>query len=177
MVEIISTISAWILPSIIAFILLYGYIRKVPVYEAFIDGAKEGFPTAVSIIPPLVGMLVAISIFKDSGALDMFVGIIKPILVFLHIPTDIVPLAFLRPITGTGALAFTETLIKTHGPDSFIGKLAAVMQGSTDTTLYILTVYFGSVGIRKAKYALKVGLLADLAGIIASIYICVVIFG
>ncbi|MEX2104666.1 MAG: nucleoside recognition domain-containing protein, partial [Bacilli bacterium] len=127
--------------------------------------------------PPLVGMLVGITIFKDSGALDMFVGMVKPVLVLFHIPTDIVPLAMLRPITGSGALAFTETLIKTNGPDSFIGRLASTMQGSTDTTLYILTVYFGSVGIRKAKYALKVGLLADLAGIIASIYICVLVFG
>src|SRR5699024_1524918 len=129
------------------------------------------------LLPFLVGMIVSISILRSSGALEAFIGLISPFLAFLGIPADIVPLALVRPISGTAALGMTTELIDTHGPDSFIGRLASTMQGSTDTTLYILTVYFGAVGIRKMGNALKVGLLADLVGIIASIIIVTIIFG
>lgn len=174
--ELISLISIWLIPLLIVFILLYGTAKRVPTYETFVEGAKEGFGMAVSIIPFLVGMLVAISVFRASGAMDFIIEILKPVLQGVGVPTEIVPLALIRPISGTGALGMTADLIATHGPDSFIGRLASTMQGSTDTTFYIITVYFGAVGIRKMGDALKVGLLADLAGIVASIIVVTIVF-
>lgn len=173
----ILVISTWFIPILLAFILLAGTIKKIPTYETFTEGAKEGFSIAISLIPFLVGMLVAISVFRASGAMDFLIGLIAPLLAYIGVPSDIVPLAFIRPISGTGALGMTSDLIATYGPDSFIGRLASTMQGSTDTTFYILTVYFGAVGIRKMGYALKVGLLADLVGIIASIIVVTLVFG
>jgi spore maturation protein B len=147
------------------------------VYETFVEGAKDGFGTAIKIIPHLVGMMVAVTVFRASGALDFILGLLSPLLSLLHIPPDIVPLALIRPISGAGALAIMTDIIEQFGPDSFLGRLASTMQGSTDTTLYVLTVYFGAVGIRKIRYALKVGLWADFAGVIASIFIVSLIFG
>src|SRR5699024_6342745 len=130
-----------------------------------------------SLLPFLVGMIVSISIFRSSGALEAFVYVISPILASVGIPPDIVPLALLRPLSAPPAFEWALELIDTHGPASFIGRLASTMQGSTDTTLYILTVYFGAVGIKKMSYALKVGLLADLIGIIAAVVIVTIVFG
>ncbi|MCM3698213.1 spore maturation protein [Paenibacillus macerans] len=161
----------------IAFIPLYAYFKKVPVYESFVDGAKDGFSTAIGIIPHLVGMMVAISVFRASGALDMLVGWMAPLLTRLNVPPEVLPLGFLRPLTGTGSLAFTTDLIKTYGPDSMIGRIASTIQGSTDTTLYVLTVYFGAVGIKNGRYALKVGLFSDVVGFVAAIVVCVLLFG
>ncbi|NCU18316.1 spore maturation protein [Pallidibacillus pasinlerensis] len=175
--QIISTVSLWLIPIIIVAVLLHGTWKRVPTYEIFVEGGKEGIKIAVSIIPFLVGMLVAISIFRASGALEFFVGLLRPFLEFFGIPAEIVPLAFLRPISGNAALGVTSDLIATYGPDSFVGRLASVMQGSTDTTFYILTVYFGAVGIKKMGNALKIGLIADFIGITASIVIVTLIFG
>ena len=175
--EFISLVSLWIIPVIICTILLYGTYKKVPTYETFVEGGKEGIKIAVSIIPFLVGMLVAISIFRASGALDFIIDLLRPALYALGVPPEIVPLALIRPISGTAALGMTTDIIATHGPDSFIGRLASTMQGSTDTTLYVLTVYFGAVGIKKMGDALKVGLLADLVGIIVAIVVVILIFG
>ncbi|MBN8190802.1 spore maturation protein [Bacillus sp. NTK074B] len=172
----ITTISLWLIPVMIGFILIYGTIKKVPTYEVFVDGGKEGIKIAVSIIPFLIGMLVAITIFRESGALEFFVGLMRPALLALGIPPEIVPLAIIRPISGTAALGMMSDMIATYGPDSFIGRLASTLQGSTDTTLYVLTVYFGAVGIRKMGDALKVGLLADLVGIAAAIFIVTIMF-
>ncbi len=119
---------------------------------------KEGIQIAISILPFMVGMLVSISIFRSSGALDAMISVMKPMLDLIHVPAEIVPLALIRPISGSAGLSITTDLIATYGPDSFIGRLASTMQGSTDTTFYILTVYFGAVGIRKMGDALKVGL-------------------
>ena len=138
---------------------LYGTIKKVPTYESFVEGGKEGIQIAISILPFMVGMLVSISIFRSSGALDAMISVMKPMLDLIHVPAEIVPLALIRPISGSAGLSITTDLIATYGPDSFIGRLASTMQGSTDTTFYILTVYFGAVGIRKMGDALKVGLL------------------
>ncbi len=172
----IAAISIWLIPLFIVFVLAYGTYKKVPTYETFVDGGKEGLKIAIQLIPFLVGMLVAISVFRASGAMDAITQFIEPLLFIFGVPADIVPLALMRPISGTGALAITADLIKTHGPDSFIGRLASTMQGSTDTTLYILTVYFGAVGIKKMGDALKVGLLADVVGIVASIVIVTIVF-
>ncbi|KYG33161.1 spore maturation protein [Alkalihalobacillus trypoxylicola] len=174
---VLTMVSIWIIPLLIGFVLIYGTLKKVPTYEAFVEGAKDGFGLAISIIPYLVGMLVAISVFRASGAMEFIVDLLKPVLGIVGVPAEVVPLAMIRPISGTGALGMTTDLIATFGPDSFIGKLASVMQGSTDTTLYILTVYFGAVGIKKMGDALKVGLLSDLVGLIAAIVICTIVFG
>jgi spore maturation protein B len=165
------------IPILICFIILYGTFKKIPTYETFVEGGKEGIQMSFSIIPFLVGMLVAISIFRASGALEFFVGFLRPLLEMLHIPAEIVPLAIIRPISGTAALGMTSDLISVYGPDSHIGRLAAVIQGSTDTTFYVLTVYFGAVGIKKMGDALKVGLLADLVGIAAAIVVVALVFG
>lgn len=177
MLQILTLVSTWAIPVAIAGILTIGIWRRVPIYETFIDGAKDGFDVAVSIIPHLVGMLVAVEVFRDSGALGALIGIFAPLLHLLHMPEELVPLALLRPISGAGSTAVMTNIFTQYGPDSFFGKLASVMQGSTDTTLYILTVYFGSVGIRQYRYALTVGLLSDLVGIIASVIIVQFLFG
>ena len=177
MLQLISLISSWAIPVMITFIPLYAYTRKVPVYESFVEGAKDGFGTAIAIIPHLVGMMVAISVFRASGALDYFMGFIAPLLQGFGVPAEVLPLGLLRPLTGTGSLAYTTELIRTHGPDSLIGLIASTIQGSTDTTLYVLTVYFGAVGIRNGRYALKVGLFSDIVGFIAAIVICMIVFG
>ncbi|WP_108672301.1 spore maturation protein [Peribacillus acanthi] len=173
----ITMISLWIIPILIAFILVYGTYKKVPTYESFVEGGKEGITISFSIIPFLVGMLVAISVFRSSGALDAFVHLLKPAFEAIGVPAEVVPLAIIRPISGTAALGMTSDLMATYGADSFIGRLASTIQGSTDTTFYVLTVYFGAVGIKKMGDALKVGLLADLLGFAAAIIIITLIFG
>ncbi|MFC7371197.1 spore maturation protein [Fictibacillus iocasae] len=172
----VQSFSVWFIPILIGFILLYGTMKKVPTYETFVEGGKEGFSMAISVIPYLVGMLVAISVFRASGALDIVLDAFRPLFSLLHVPAEIVPLGLLRTISGTGALGMTSDLMATYGPDSFIGRLASTIQGSTDTTFYVLTVYFGAVGIRKMGYALKVGLLADLIGFAASIVVVSLVF-
>jgi spore maturation protein B len=175
--EIVSTISLWFIPVLIGFILVYGTFKKVPTYESFVEGGKEGIKMAVSIIPFLVGMMVAISVFRASGALDLMVDFIRPALEKVGVPAEIVPLAIIRPISGTAALGMTSDLIGVYGPDSFIGRLAATLQGSTDTTFYVLTVYFGAVGIKKMGDALKVGLMADAVAIGTAIIVVTIMFG
>ncbi|EJL40977.1 spore maturation protein B [Brevibacillus agri] len=176
MYQWVSLLSLWAIPVTIAFVLLYGWKREVPVYETFVEGAKGGLTTTIRILPHLIAMMVAVSMFRESGALDLLLRGIKPVLDMLHFPEELVPLALLRPLTGTGSLAIATDLIAQYGPDSFFGRLAATMQGSTDTTLYVLTVYFGAVGIRNSSYALKVGLWSDLAGVIFSLLIVSYVF-
>ena len=173
---ILSTVSKWAIPFLLLIIPLCGIIKKVPVYEALVEGAEEGFTTAVRIIPFLVGMLVAISVFRASGAMDVLISLIRPLMVALGAPPDVLPLAIMRPLSGSGALGLATELMKVYGPDSMIGRMASVMQGTTDTTFFVLTVYFGSVGIKRFKYAVVTGLSADLTGLLASIYICNLLF-
>ncbi|AXI09380.1 spore maturation protein [Oceanobacillus zhaokaii] len=174
---IITALSTWLIPCFLLIVLSVASWKRIPAYELFVEGGKEGVKMAFSLLPFLVGMIVSISILRSSGAIDAIINLISPVLMAIGVPPEIVPLAFVRPISGTAALGITTELISTHGPDSFIGRLASTMQGSMDTTLYILTVYFGAVGIKKMKYALKVGLLADLVGIITSILIVKMVFG
>jgi len=173
----ITAVSTWIIPLFLLTVLLIATWKRLPAYELFVEGGKDGIKIAFSILPFLVGMLVSISILRSSGALEAFINLIAPFLTMIGIPPDVVPLAFVRPISGNAALGMTAELVGEHGPDSFIGRLASTMQGSTDTTLYILTVYFGAVGIKRMGYALKVGLLADLIGILASVIIVNIVFG
>ncbi|MFP3387931.1 spore maturation protein [uncultured Brevibacillus sp.] len=176
MYQWVSLLSLWAIPVMIAFVLLYGWSKRVPVYETFVEGAKGGLTTTIRILPHLIAMMVAVTMFRESGALELLLSAIRPALDAIHFPEEIVPLALLRPMTGTGSLAIATDLIAQYGPDSFLGRLAATMQGSTDTTLYVLTVYFGAVGIRNSAYALKVGLWSDLAGVIFSLIIVSYVF-
>lgn len=177
MYSLFTQLSSYMIPAIIVFVPLYAIIiKRQPVYEVFVDGAKDGFETAIGIIPHLVGMMVAISMFRASGAMDMMLSVVRPLFDFFGIPSEVLPLGILRPITGAGSLAFTADLIATFGPDSLIGRIASTVQGSTDTTLYVLTVYFGAVAVRNSKYALKVGLISDFVGFVAAIIICMLVF-
>ncbi|GAB2574265.1 spore maturation protein B [Gracilibacillus alcaliphilus] len=176
MVESLTIISIWLVPLLIMLILITALIKRVPAYEVFVEGGKEGLQMAVSLLPFLLGMLVAIAILRSSGALDALVQLLQPLLDLLGIPAELAPLAILRPISGTAALGVTADIIQVYGPDSFLGRLASTMQGSTDTTLYILTVYFGAVGIKKMGNALKIGLIADFIGIIVSVIIVTWLF-
>lgn len=172
--RVIAEISRWAIPLLLLFIPVIAYLRKVPVYESFVAGAEDGFKTGVRILPFLVGMLVSIRIFVDSGALNIIAHWLHPFFAFLGLDSNfaaIIPLAIMRPLSGSGALGVATQLINEYGPDSYIGRLASTLQGSTDTTFFVLTVYFGSVGIKKYRYALKLGLLADLIGLIASVWI------
>jgi spore maturation protein B len=176
MYQLVSLLSLWAIPVMLSFILVYGWQKRVPVYETFVEGAKGGLGTVIRIMPHLIAMMVAISLFRESGALDLLLQLLRPFLSLLHVPEEIVPLALLRPLSGTGSLAIATDIIAQYGPDSMLGRLAATMQGSTDTTLYVLTVYFGAVGIRNGAYALKVGLWSDLAGVIASLLVVYYVF-
>lgn len=166
---VLATLSAWLLPVLISTVLVMGWIRRVPVYNTFVDGAKGGFVISVRLIPHLVAMMVAVMVFRESGAMDILLRALAPVLRFLDIPPEVAPLGLLRPISGNGSLALMTDIFHRHGPDSALGILASTMQASTDTTLYIVTVYFGSIGIRNFRYALKVGLLADLTSVLASV--------
>ena len=172
----IQQLSTLIIPLLILFIIGYGLYKKVPVYEEFVDGAKQGFSTAVRIIPYLVAMLFAIAMFRASGAMESLVSFADPVFSILGIPAEILPMAIIRPMTGSGSVGVLAELIQTHGEDSIIVKIAATMFGSTETTLYVLAVYFGSVGVKKTRYALQAGLIADATGFIAAVAVCYWLF-
>lgn len=176
MLALLDTVSRWAIPFLLLAVPIYGFLKRLPVYETFVEGAEEGFYTAVKIIPFLVGMLVAISVFRASGAMDYAIQAIMPLMQKLGAPAEVMPLAMMRPLSGSGALGLATELIKLYGPDSLIGRMASVMQGTTDTTFFVLTVYFGSVGIKRSRYALLTGLSADITGLIASIYVCNLLF-
>ena len=164
--------TALIIPLLILFIVSHGLYKKVAVYEEFVEGAKEGFGTAVKIIPYLVAILFAIAMFRESGAMESLINFIAPVFTLLGIPVETLPMAIIRPMTGSGSVAVLAELIQTHGEDSIIVKIAATMFGSTETTLYVLAVYFGAVGIKKTSYALQAGLIADATGFFAAVAVC-----
>jgi spore maturation protein B len=174
---VITVLSAWLIPLFILLAIVYAHFKGVHVFDTFVEGAREGFSTAVGLIPYLVAMLVAISLFRQSGAMDLMASLLMPVLGRFDIPPEILPLAVMRPVSGSSALAIMTEILQTRGPDSYLGRLASTMQGSTDTTLFVITVYFGSVGIRKARHALPVGLMADLAGFVAALAVCKLVFG
>jgi len=170
-------LSRWAIPFLLFIIPSAGYLRGLPVYQVFVEGAEEGFQIAVRIIPYLVAMLVAVGVFRSSGAMELAASCLQPLLSKIGLPAEALPLALMRPFSGSAALGLAAEIIKTHGPDSFLGRLASTMQGSTDTTFFVLTLYFGSVGIRRYRHAVICGLLADLTGLLASVYICHRLFG
>ena len=162
--------SVWIMPTLIFGMILTGVVRGVPVYESFIEGAKEGFNLGVMIIPYLIAILTAIGMFRASGGLNMLVQWIEPVTSLIRLPGEVLPLALLRPLSGSGAFGITAELVQTYGADSYIGNLASTMNGSTETTFYVLAVYFGSVGVHRYRHALWAGLAADITGVFASIF-------
>ena len=181
MIDIYSTTTA----NVFLFLIIIGFIlagvrKKVNVYDAFVDGAKEGFNTAVRIIPYLVAILVAIGVFRASGSMDYIINGVATVVGWCGIDSEFVaalPTAIMKPLSGSGARGLMVDAMTTYGADSFVGRMACIFQGSTDTTFYILAVYFGSIGVSKTRHAVPCGLLADLAGIISSIFICYLFFG
>jgi spore maturation protein B len=172
----LDAISLWAMPVLLVAIPFVGLIRKVKVYDVFIEGAKEGFDVGVKIIPFLVGILVAIGMFRASGAMDLLMAGLRPLVTATRFPAELVPLAILRSLTGSGSLAFTTDLIKTYGPDSTIARMAATMYGSSETTFYVLAVYFGAVGARRTRHAVPAALVGDLAAAIAAVAVCAWMF-
>src|SRR5574344_282339 len=173
---VLNFISLWALPFIITLILTVALIKKAPVYEVFTDGAKDGFKVAVNIIPHLVAIMVGISMFRASGAIDSITACCSGLLAKLHIPSNVLPLIIVRPLSGSAALGVFSDIATSAGPTAYATKLAAVMVGSSETTFYVLAVYFGYVGITKFRYALIVGLLADILAAILSIIVCAWLF-
>ena len=164
--EIVSKI---ILPIFIIVIIFYGVKKKINVYDTFLEGAKEGLMTTFSIFPAIIAMIFAINIFLDSNVLGFIMKLLSPMLGNINMPLEIIPMALLRPVSGTASLAIMNDIFKSFGPDSFIGRLASVLQGCTDTTIYVIALYFGTVKITKIRHALWGGLFADLIGIIAAV--------
>ena len=173
---VIEAISLYAIPFILISIPLYGLVKKVKVYEVFTEGAKDGFKTAVTIIPFLVGMLVAIGVFRVSGAMDIITNLFSGITSKIGMPGEVLPMALMKPLSGGGASGVMNDLFTTYGPDSLIGRMASVMNGSTETTFYVLAVYFGAVGIKKTRHALPAGLIADLVGIITAVVVTNMMF-
>ncbi|RUR16678.1 spore maturation protein [Legionella sp. km535] len=169
--------SNWMFLTFIVGIPLYAAFKKVNVFDAFVVGAKKGFDTSISIIPYLIAMMVAIGMLRASGFFDLLNQLLAPLLAMIGMPPEVLPLALIRPFSGSASTGVMAELIHQYGGDSLIAKTAATMMGSTETTFYVIAVYFGSVGIRRTRHAIPVGLLADFAGVIASVLICRYLFG
>ncbi|MDH5424969.1 MAG: spore maturation protein [Gammaproteobacteria bacterium] len=165
-------LTSLLIPLLILFIISFGLMKKIAVYEEFIEGAKDGFSTAVKIMPYLVAMLFAIAMFRASGAMAGLISVIGPLFSVVGIPAEVLPMAIMRPLTGSGSVGVLSELVVQYGADSIIVKVAATMFGSTETTLYVLAVYFGAINVNKTAYALQAGLIADFTGFIAAVFVC-----
>jgi len=171
-VRSVNALSLLALPFLLSFFPSYAAARRVKVYEEFVEGAKEGFNVILRIIPFLVTILVAIGMFKGAGGIDLLTEWLTPVLAPLHFPSDLLPLALMRPLSGSGTLALLTEIVHRLGPDNIVSLTAATIYGSTETTFYVAAVYFGSVGVKQTRHAIPAGLLADLVGVIASVAIC-----
>ena len=174
--NIIEVVSKLAIPLLILIFIGYGAMKKVKVYESFVEGAKDGFNIAVKIIPYLVAMLIAIGIFRAGGAMDWLIIALKPVTSFIGMPAEALPMALMRPLSGSGSLGIMSENLAVYGPDSFIGILVSTFYGSTETTFYVLALYFGSVSIKNTRHALPVGLIADVAGILGALFIVKLLF-
>ena len=174
-----QTLSPWIIPGLMVFFLAFGALRRVPVYESMVEGGKEGFQVALRIIPYMVVILVAVAMLRASGALDLLVGALGRFTTPLGLPAEALPMALLRPLSGSGAYGILASLINDPaiGPDSYTGYLISTLQGSTETTFYVLAVYFGAVQVRRIRHAMAAALTADLAGILFAVLACLYLFG
>ena len=173
----VSAISVAAIPFVLVFFIVFAALKKIPVYEEFVEGAKEGWNVAVRIMPFIVAMLAALAMLRNSGALFLFQNLLKPLLDFIHFPPELVPMALMRPLSGSGSQGVLVEILTNEGLSETIKYTAATMFGSTETTFYVLAVYFGSVAVRKTRHALAAGLTADLAGVIAAVVICKAMFG
>ena len=171
-----NALSPLAIPFLLTFFPLYAAGKRIPVYTEFIEGAKEGFSITVRIIPYLVGMLVAIAVFRDSGALNLLKDLLNPLLNWMQFPADLLPMVLIRPLSGSGSTAILTDLVKQLGPDNILSYMAATIYGSAETTFYVVAVYFGSVGVTKTRHAIPAGLFADLVGVIASVLACRLLF-
>lgn len=169
-------ISNLFIPILVLTIIVYGAKKKINVYDAFVSGAKEGLPMVLSMFPPLLAMIFGINIFTSSGLIDKFFLFLKPLFILINVPLEILPIAVMRPLSGSFGLALLNDIFASYGADTYLSVLASVIQGSSDTTLYIITLYFGTIGIKKIKYALWAGLLADLATVILSLIVVPMFF-
>jgi spore maturation protein SpmB len=167
----LNSLSSWLIPALISGLLIFGYLRGVRIYETLTDGAKEGFTTAIKIIPFLVAIFVAVGMFRASGAMDILISLLSPLTEAVGMPAEALTMALLRPLSGSGAFGLMSEIVQ-QAPDSFLAALVSVMQGSTETTFYVLAVYFGAVGIRRTRHALPAALCADAAGVIAAVVVC-----
>jgi spore maturation protein SpmA len=172
-----SIMSFWSIPVIIAALVTYGWVRQIAIYDSLVEGAKEGFQVALRIIPFLVAILVLIGMFRTSGALDVLVGFLTPITALLGMPAEVLPLAVLRPFSGSGSFALAAEAMQAYGPDSLIGYMSGTFTGSTETTFYTLAVYYGAIGIRKTRHTVPACLTADITGILAATFIVNLLFG
>lgn len=172
-----NALSTALVPLLLLLVPVIALFRRVKVYDAFVDGAKEGFSVAVRIIPYLVAMLVAIGMFRASGAMDLLARWLAPATGLVGMPAEALPPALLRPLSGSGTLALVSELMKTHGPDSFVGRLASTIYGSTETTFYVLAVYYGSVQVRAIRHTLAACLVADAVGLASAVYLSRLFFG
>ena len=175
--DVISLLSYFVIPVLLVGFPLYGLYKRVAVYEAFVEGAKEGFHVAVRIIPYLVAILFAIGMFRASGAMDFLVRALDPVLSLIGFPAEVLPMAIVRPLTGSGSAGIVVDMINQYGEDSILVKMAAVMFGSTETTFYVIAVYFGAVNIKKTRHAVPAGLTADLAAMIIAVWMVRLLFG
>lgn len=175
--NVIDILSVFVLPTVIIGFPLYGLYKRVPVYEEFVEGAKEGFKVAVMIIPYLVAILFAIGMFRASGALEFLIEGTRPILSAIGIPPEVIPMGIVRPLTGSGSAAIVVDMINQYGEDSLVVKIAATMFGSTETTFYVVAVYFGAVNIKKTRHAIPAGLIADVFAMILAVYVVKLLFG
>ncbi len=169
-------VSKLIIPIFILIIVFYGFIKKVDIYDSFLNGAKEGLITCFNIFPSILAMVFAVNIFLESNFLNTAFSFLLPVLSKFNLPLDIIPMALLRPISGTASLSIMNDIFTNYGPDSFVGLLASTIQGSTDTTIYVLALYFSSIKVKKIKHALYNGLFADLIGITASFIVVSLLF-
>lgn len=170
-----AAMSNWAIPTVVGLIVLWGWVRGVNVFDAFLNGARSGIGIAFKIIPALVALITAVGVFNASGALDLLTHALAPITELVGIPAEVVPLALLRPISGSGAMVIFHDLLARFGPDSLIGRIASVMEGSTETTFYTIAVYYGATSIRRIRHTVSASVTADLTGFIMSA-ICVRIF-
>ena len=176
MIKFLNMLSLYILPLIISGILIFALVKKAPAYESFVEGAKDGFNIAIRIIPYLIAIMVATAMFRASGAIDILQNILKPVLDYFRIPTETVILMVTRSLSGSATLGVLSDIVNQTGANSYATKLAAVITGSSETTFYVAAVYFGAVGIKKFRHALLAGILADIAGLVAAIWICQIFF-
>jgi spore maturation protein B len=173
LVEGLNSLARYIIPALLVGIPLYAMaVRKVKVYEVFVEGAKDGFTIAVRIIPYLVAILVAVGMFRASGALDVLLELLAPVLNFIGFPPENLPLALMRPLSGSGSLGLLTDVVNEYGADSLYAKIGATMFGSSETTFYVLAVYFGSVGVIRSRHAIPAGLIADAVGALSAVYLC-----